>query len=128
MIIIMFKVSLPLLSEKKMLYSKYIIGLTGVLALCFLGACADDGSNKNEALSNVGKTVYMQQCMACHGVQGNAQLGGAANLTQTVLPLSEVENIVKNGKGVMVPYKNILSEAQIQAVSIYVMGLRHTTK
>ncbi|MFQ3575498.1 MAG: SirB2 family protein [Cytophagales bacterium] len=80
-------------------------------------------SNLNKNVLNRGKSVYNVACVSCHGNEGDAMVGGAKNLKISKLTVEEKLNIVKNGKGLMMAYKNQLSEQDIEAVVAYVETL-----
>ena len=48
--------------------------------------------------------------------------GGAPDLTKSDMLLEERKELINNGKGVMVPYKNLLSSQEIEAVAEYSLG------
>ncbi len=74
--------------------------------------------------SKKGKLVYKQYCFACHGADGKMGVGGAKDLSVSKIPKEEIINQVTNGKGMMTPYKDILSKEQIDAVADYIQELR----
>jgi mono/diheme cytochrome c family protein len=70
-----------------------------------------------------GEKIFKIHCVACHGVKGDMGVNGAANLVESMLPLSERIQTVTHGrieKG-MTPYKGILSPEEIKAVAEYTM-------
>ena len=71
-------------------------------------------SHTNELLK-IGKNIFYNKeaCINCHIL--NASDGGNNQLSK-----EHVINIVTNGYGVMPAYKNILTEKEIEAVSIFV--------
>jgi mono/diheme cytochrome c family protein len=71
----------------------------------------------------IGKKVYAELCVACHGAAGDAMLAGAKNLKISTLTHEEVISIIKNGKNNMAAYKNLTSE-QLEGVAQYVESLR----
>jgi uncharacterized membrane protein SirB2 len=73
----------------------------------------------------MGKNTYMTYCSRCHGADGMAGLSGASNLVLSELDYNNIVNIVREGKGEMTPFKDILSDAEISAVAKYVEGFRH---
>lgn len=85
--------------------------------------------NKSDVYANVnaeelGKTIYIEQCIACHGSDGKGGISGAKDLSISTLDPTQRLEIVRNGKNSMLPYKKILSEEQIQAVAAYVETLK----
>jgi mono/diheme cytochrome c family protein len=74
--------------------------------------------------ADLGREVYNRKCTACHGEDGTLGLSGATDLSKSALDSASIVDIVRNGKGVMTPFKDILSEKEIQAVSRYIISLR----
>jgi len=77
-------------------------------------AAADDGSQ-----------MYGKKCLACHGLDGagNKPLGkkvGVPDLRKSTLSQAEVERIIAEGKGKMLPYKEKLTPEQIAAIAAHV--------
>lgn len=71
-----------------------------------------------------GQLIYKQYCIICHGADGKLAVSGAKDLSISTISLEERINQVTNGKGLMTPYKDILSEEQIFAVATYLEELR----
>ena len=79
----------------------------------------------------VGKAVYLQTCVACHGVNGKGTIPGVADFTGKDSPLSKSEaELVKNisegfqskGSFMAMPAKGgnpTLTEADVRAVLAY---------
>ena len=70
-----------------------------------------------------GKKVYQKYCVACHGAFGNSEINGAKDLTVSHMSKEERIEIVKNGKGLMTPFKGSLKPGQIEAVVDYTFEL-----
>lgn len=70
-----------------------------------------------------GKMIYTQQCVACHGEKGDANLAGAKNLRETTLTAEEQKTIIKNGKGTMQPYANLTDE-QLNGLVEFIQTLK----
>ncbi len=71
----------------------------------------------------VGKRIYEQACISCHGKNGDACLSGAKNLQMSVLSREEQIHIIRNGKNTMPAYKQ-LTDAQVNEVISYINGFR----
>ena len=71
-----------------------------------------------------GLLVFRKYCLACHGADGKLAISGAKDLSISTLPLEERIEQVTNGKGLMTPYKDILSPSQIKSVCEYIEDLR----
>lgn len=82
-----------------------------------------DTSTTGEDPIAIGKKVYSELCVACHGAAGDAMLAGAKNLKISSLNHEEVINIIQNGKNNMAAYQN-LSPEQLEGVALYVESLR----
>ena len=113
-----------------------------------LAGCGDDGddassavesaqSQVSEAVSSAvesaasegdpaaGKTVFMSAgCVGCHTLADAGATGTVGpNLDQAQPPAELVVDRVTNGQGVMPPFKDSLSEQQIQDVAAYVSSV-----
>lgn len=66
------------------------------------------------------KQIFNSTCASCHGSDGKLGAAGAKDLTKTQLNHQEIFTIISDGKGVMVPYKGLLTKQQIEAVSSYI--------
>ena len=70
------------------------------------------------------KKLFKMHCSICHGFKGDMMINGAKDLTKSKISLSEAIAQVYHGKGLMTPYKDVLSEPELVAVSKYVETLR----
>lgn len=84
----------------------------------------------NAALAGSGKTIFMANCVACHGANGEGGIG--PNLTDDYWihggDIKDIFKTVKYGvpeKG-MVPWEQTLTPGQIAEVSSYVLTLKGT--
>ena len=73
-----------------------------------------------------GAKLFQMQCTLCHGRDGKLGLSGARDLTVSALTREQMVLLVSNGKGVMMPYKNVLRPEEIEAVVDHVRSLRAT--
>ena len=88
-------------------------------------ASSNNGGSEKKASSNrKGRLIYKQYCVICHGADGTLGVSNATDLTQSTTTLEERIEQITNGKGLMTPYKDILSEEQILAVAEYVEEMR----
>ena len=71
-----------------------------------------------------GQSVYANNCVTCHGADGAKGYNGAINLKTSIIDITEVKNIITNGKGAMMPFGKNLNEEEINAVSEYILTLR----
>ena len=68
----------------------------------------------------VGKFVYTNSCVSCHGADGKLGVSGAKNLSLTSLNAAEQKALIMDGKNAMPGYKNAITEAEIDAVILYI--------
>ena len=104
--------------------------LLGFGSLCFI-ACQPDANQSSPVdkveevyVSMSGRAVYDMYCVACHGANGKMMFSGASDLSISKLDLQTRITQIKNGKGVMNAFKNILNEEEIEEVAVYVEELR----
>jgi mono/diheme cytochrome c family protein len=73
-----------------------------------------------------GKNIYIQFCQQCHGENGiPSSSAGFPDLTKTSLDNEDdISNIVFHGKNAMPSFQDKIEEAQIKAVSMYVLSLK----
>ncbi len=70
------------------------------------------------------KKLFKLNCSVCHGIKGNLMVNGAKDLTASKIGLEESVAQVYFGKGLMTPFKGILKDDEIVAVSKYVETMR----
>ncbi|MCB0659033.1 MAG: cytochrome c [Saprospiraceae bacterium] len=117
------------------------IFLALMIVACAMVACApssgdsgDSGSTAaneskpaggtDEASNEEGKKLFTQYCAVCHGPDGKLGLNGAKDLTVSETTLEERIEQVTHGKNAMVPFENVLTKEQIEAVAKYTMTLK----
>ena len=87
------------------------------------------GEPKDPGLVDEGETVYMDNCAACHMEDGTGDTSqGAPNLADAIWLYGGdydtiVETINYSRFGVMPPWSNRLTEAEVRAVAAYVHQL-----
>lgn len=86
-------------------------------------------SKAKEMLANVStedlaeidaKAKFNMLCSACHGTNGKLKMAGAKDLTTSIASLEENIAQIYHGKGLMTPFKGIMSDAEIVAVAKYI--------
>ncbi|NDB33959.1 MAG: cytochrome c [Flavobacteriia bacterium] len=106
--------------------SKFRWGL--VLMFAGLSACTEsspEGYMSSEKVPS-GKHLFQLHCAACHGNDGALGVSGAKNLKTSKLPLSDVKDIINNGKNGMPAFKGILTEKPlVDSLTHYVLTLRN---
>ncbi len=74
-------------------------------------------------INKKGQLVFKQYCVVCHGADGKLAVSGATDLSASTLSMTDRIEQITNGKGLMTPYKDILSKEQIEAVADYITVL-----
>lgn len=84
----------------------------------------DDGSSLTH-----GKRIYFENCVFCHGENGDKSYRGAPNLKETSLQIEAIQLVVSEGvKGAMpMPSYSFLSEQDIADVAMYVSNMKNMT-
>lgn len=99
-----------------------------VLTTLLFVACGSDSPSASAPpgvdSASKGAKLFNMHCTLCHGKDGKLGINGAKDLTISTLSADEMVALVSNGKGVMSPYKNVLSKAEIQAVVEHVRTLQ----
>ncbi len=78
---------------------------------------------------SMGRVLFADNCAACHGLGGTpAQIGSYPNLRDDAWlwggSIERIEQTIRKGRlGYMPPFGKVLSEAQIDALANYVLGL-----
>ena len=98
------------------------------MALLVLACSSGDASVELGAESGIsdGERIYRMNCTLCHGTDGKLGFNGAKDLTRSTLTKEEMITRVREGKGTMLPYKNMLSAKEIEAVVAHVRSLPKT--
>ena len=104
------------------------------ISLCILSACT--GGTQPQSASNAqlqsntasvtdsGQILFESKCTGCHGADGTAGIGNAANLHISKLDSIAIIHTISDGKGAMPAFKNTFSEAEIQKLAGYARALR----
>ena len=94
---------------------------------CLVGANTCPGHSRPKQTSNDGKTLYLNNCAACHGIDGKGSRGPSL-VSGPLGTLSADELVPKISKGKplagMPRFRKELSQTQINAVASYVVSLR----
>ncbi len=85
---------------------------------------------------HLGKRIYTAECQVCHGKYGNAETEIAESLEQKPKNFTKEDFInqsdgaifwkLSEGRGLMQPFKTMLSEEEIWSVVMYVKELANT--
>lgn len=94
-----------------------------LLIPCLMAACGSSEQEKPVASAD-GSKVYRQYCTVCHGADGQLGLNGAFNLATSTLSKEMAMEVITHGRNAMAPYEDLLTEAEIMAVTEYILTLR----
>lgn len=88
-----------------------------------------DGYIRTESIQNSGekvdgKSVYMNNCVVCHGVDGRKGYNHATDLTKSTLNKFEISSVLNLGQGNMMPFGDILTEDEKNALVDYLVTIR----
>lgn len=95
----------------------------GLLLLACSSATADGPGMADRAEKSPGEQVFNMNCALCHGRDGKLGLNAAKDLTVSTLTKDEMVAMVRQGKGTMMPYKDVLTAKEIDAVVDHVRTL-----
>lgn len=97
--------------------------LLTVLAMACGNGTSPSGGAKMESAPN-GSELFALHCTLCHGKDGTLGINGAKDLSVSVLSRDEMIALVSEGKGAMMPYKNVLTQKQVELVVDHLRTLR----
>lgn len=97
--------------------------MTARIAFLFLGlafvSCENQAPITADGTPDAPR-LYNIHCAACHKPDGTGGIAGAKNLVASTLNQKQIENVIANGQGDMMPFASILNSEEIEALSIYV--------
>ena len=71
-----------------------------------------------------GGDVYKANCAVCHGLDGMKRLGGATDLSKSMLDKNGIVELINNGRGSMAAYKDQLTENEIDKTATFILSLK----
>lgn len=78
------------------------------------GYSGESGEKVTPATTEIsGRRIFEKYCAACHGRDGAAGIGGAANLQQLTLDSAGIRDVLMNGRGFMPAFHNTLTPKEI---------------
>jgi len=80
-------------------------------------------AQKAKIKQDIGVEKYKIFCAVCHGSDGKLNVNGASDLSKSKLTKKGRIKIITKGKGLMIPFKGILNEDEINAVAKYLEEL-----
>ncbi len=107
-----------------MKHFKFIaISLSLFLVSC-TGSETPSDTRNNPKIEKSGHDLFESKCTACHGSDGTAGIGNAANLQLSRLDSSLVYKTISEGKNGMPSFNGSLTETEIHKIVNYVCTLR----
>jgi cytochrome c6 len=111
-----------------------LITVSGILALLLAASCSSGNQQKpvseNQTSANNTSTatdvaaLYVSKCVVCHGNDGKAGIGGAFDLSASVLDKAGAASVITNGRKAMRAYKDELTPAEIDSLAAYLQTLK----
>ena len=90
-----------------------------------LSSCSGEPpSTSNTEEKPDAQRLYNIHCAACHKPDGTGGISGAKSLVDSELSLAEIENVVLNGQGDMMPFSSILNNDEVNAIAHYAHGFK----
>lgn len=104
-----------------------VLILAPLSSVVLFNSCSG-GSGSEDAGAEVlmpGQEIFETNCVACHGYDGKAGVGGAIDLTKSGLNEAGIEDIINNGRNAMVSQKHVYNtDQELQELIQYVISLR----
>lgn len=103
-----------------------LILLTGAFALSARSQAPKTASNRPSP--NEGQQVFANRCMQCHSAnQGQVMLGpslyGEMRLSQQKKTTAQIRTLIRDGKGKMPPFKDLLTTDDVNNLIAYLATL-----
>ena len=105
------------------LFSVFLVAVS-----CSSGSDETTVVNETKPLTQIeAHSVYMLNCASCHGEDGQLGASGAANLVASKMTEAQIKTTILKGnnKGMM-PYEEILSPREVNALVEVVKSLQQT--
>lgn len=102
---------------------KIIVSLWILFTLLIWNCSGSPSTTTKQPTVISGYQIFKKNCIICHGADGKMGLNGAKSIPASTLSLEERIIHISNGKGLMQPYKGILTKAEIEAVAKYTLQL-----
>jgi mono/diheme cytochrome c family protein len=113
---------------KMVLRSRFVLFASPLL---FFVSCSPNkeanSDNKEVAVKEINaERLFAIHCAPCHKPDGTGGISGSKNLTISQLDHASTVQFIADGKGDMMPFKDMLSKAELEALADYIETLRKT--
>lgn len=107
-------------------YSFFILSVVLMLAVSSCGESPkpENSNTPTTAGPADGEKLYAAKCIVCHGNDGKAGIGGASDLSISLLDKAGSVQIITNGRKAMRAFSTELTPAEIEAVAEYIQTLK----
>lgn len=125
---VLISIPLAIIGFKKK--NKVLAVLSLLLIIGAYGMAEMSKKQKSKSMETIsgstlnGQELFNASCISCHGVDGKLGLMEASDLSISTMEFAAKIEIIKNGKGAMTPFAEILTEEQIKAVAEYTESLK----
>jgi cytochrome c553 len=125
---VLISIPLAIIGFKKK--NKVLAVLSLVLLIGAYGMAEMSKKQKSKSMETIsgsnlnGQELFNASCTSCHGADGKLGLMEASDLSISTMELAAKIELIKNGKGAMTPFAEILTEEQIKAVAEYTESLK----
>ena len=89
------------------------------LVLFLMTYSSETYAQETKSKQDIAAEKYKMFCAVCHGVDGKLNINGASDLSKSKLTKKGRIRIITKGKGLMTPFKGILSEDEIKDIAKY---------
>lgn len=97
--------------------------------LFILVSCSTNKASNGSSSEVInGEDLYNSNCAACHQINGEGGVSGAKDLRITQLNTAGIKLMIQNGRDAMMPFKDMLSDEEIDSVVTYVQTLSTNKK
>jgi cytochrome c6 len=95
-----------------------------ILSVVTVYACGNQKADNGLNEPKTGEELFKTHCAICHGSDGNKGFAGARKLPESELDLEARIQLITQGKGTMMPYREVLSQEEIKRVAEYTLSLK----
>lgn len=102
----------------------FLLGVFLVLLSC--SGQPEMVSDSDSTYSPDGELLFLNNCAACHGVDGKLGAGNAFDLSTTQLDTEQMREVILKGRNAMPPFESILKDtAEIDAIIKHIQTLEN---